>query len=96
MEVTLSLNIMQMLDEIDQETLVPEDLREQGWIYKDFPGRFSLEAWDMLIGIIGKGNYKLVAFSEGRSPEGDFKRGQFLLSPQAQQNLWAYAWQEQQ
>lgn len=70
-----------------EENLEPEDLLKQGWIYHDFPGKFSFEIWDFLLTIIGEGNYKLLVYSEGN----DWKRGQFLLSPQAQKNLKAYA-----
>jgi hypothetical protein len=75
-------------DEMEQEALVPKELREQGWVYRDVPGRFSFEMWDLFLSVLGEGNYHIIAMSENK--EKDWKRGQFLLSPQAMENIAQY------
>lgn len=54
-----------------------------GWVYRDLPARLSNEMWDLLISIMGEGNYVILA--ESRGP--DWRRGQFLISPTGMKNM---------
>lgn len=78
--------LRQQMYEAEQQ-MVPAGLRAQGWIYRDMPSRFTPEFWDKFLGIMGEGNYKIVIMSSGD----DWVRGQFFLSPQALENIRAYA-----
>lgn len=80
--MTITQEMLQLIREAEQ-SIVPEDLRQQGWIYWDPPGKFSFEMWDYLISLIGDAPYQLIVCSEGK----DWKRGQFFLSPAAVANM---------
>ena len=58
-----------------------------GWVYRDMPGRVSFEYWDKFLDLLGEGNYVILIRSEGR----DWKRGQFLISPDGMENLAVYS-----
>ena len=57
-----------------------------GWVYRDMSGRMSYEMWDLFTGLLGEGNYVILIMSQGH----DWKRGQFLISPDGMQNLSDY------
>lgn len=59
----------------------------EDWVYRDLPGRLSFEMWNRLLGIMGHGNYMVLAMSQGP----DWRRGQFLVSPDGMANLKAYS-----
>lgn len=63
-----------------------ETIMADGWVYRDLPNRLSHEMWDFLIETMGEGNYRILAKSVGP----DWKRGQFLISPEGMKNLIAY------
>ncbi len=63
-----------------------ETLMADGWVYRDFPSRVSYEVWAQFIDILGEGNYRILAMSYSR----EWKRGQFLISPEGMKNLAAY------
>ncbi len=67
------------------EPIKGKTLRADGWVYRDIPGRLSHEMWDHLIGIIGVGNFEILAMSIGD----DWKRGQLMISPDGMKNLAA-------
>ena len=69
-----------------EQGIVPKDLREQGWVYKDMPSRLTHEGWDKFLNLLGEGNYQVLVMSSGP----DWKRGQFLLSPKAFENMKNY------
>lgn len=75
-----------MTAKLDVNALIAE-----GWAYRDLPGKLSLEMWGKFIGILGDAPYKILIGSEGRDRDGfEWRRGQFLLSPAAMENLKAY------
>ena len=63
-----------------------ETLMADGWVYRDLPSRLSHEMWDLFIKTLGEGNYRIMAMTVGP----DWKRGQFLISPDGMANLAAY------
>ena len=65
------------------EPVEGETLLEDGWVYRDIPGRLSYEAWDLLLSIIGKGNYRVLAMTIGP----DWKRGQLMISPEGMKSM---------
>ena len=65
------------------EPIPGKTLRADGWVYRDIPGRLSHEIWDYLIGVIGAGNFEILAMSSGA----DWKRGQLMISPDGMKNL---------
>jgi hypothetical protein len=76
-----------MLEEAMQ-AIVPDDLKAKGWIYRDMPGRATHEAWDLLLDLMGDGEYQVIAMSTGTDGQGTpYKRGQFFISPQGIKNL---------
>lgn len=68
-----------------QQQMVPADLREKGWVYRDVP-RMSLEYWEQFINALGE-DYQCLIMSKGDN----WARGQFFLSPQAMDNIAALA-----
>lgn len=79
--------LAKMIADVEQE-LVPQELRAKGWRYVDPPTKFSPEMWDYFCAIIGEGEYKLLIASEGTERDGfEWKRGQFVISPQGMLNL---------
>lgn len=90
----IDADTLKALHDAEQEALCPKELRDQGWIYRDIPGKFSFEMWDFLLSLLGKEpeDYRIIIMSEGR----DWRRGQFLLGPTAQENLRNYAASKQQ
>ncbi len=68
------------------EPFKDETLMADGWVYRDFPSRLSHEMWDLFIKTLGEGNYRILAMTVGP----DWKRGQFLISPDGMANLVAY------
>lgn len=88
MEITQEMaDAFNELREAEQVALVPAQLRAEGWVYRDVPGWFSHEMWELFLNTMGHDNYKIVIMSS--HPERG-KRGQFLLSPKAMKNLEAY------
>lgn len=81
----LDSELLQKMHE-DEQSIVPDNLRSKGWVYRDIPGRMSHEMWDLFLSILGEGNYEVVAMTTAQ----DYKRGQFFLSPQALENLKEY------
>ena len=73
------------------EPISGETYRADGWAYIDPPGRFSHEAWNHFLEIIGEGNFVPLAMSQGRHPSDgkQFIRGQLLVSPQGWENMRA-------
>lgn len=68
--------------------IVPVELRAKGWRYIDPPTRFSHEMWDYFLRLLGEGEYRILAASSGVTKDGfAWKRGQFIVSPQALANL---------
>lgn len=63
-----------------------ETLIADGWVYRDIPSRLSYEFWDRFIDLLGEGNYRIMAVTTGP----DWKRGQFLISPEGMNNLATY------
>jgi hypothetical protein len=79
--------IRQLFDEAAQG-IVPADLRAQGWRYIDPPTRFSIEMWDYFLSLLGEGEYKILVMTHGKTKDGfEYKRGQFIVSPKAQENM---------
>lgn len=76
------------LDEVLQGS-VPDDLKAKGWRYRDFNTKFTSDAWDFLLRLIGDGEYKIIAMSSGGKTIGkdDWIRGQFWISPQGYTNM---------
>lgn len=63
-------------------------LIDAGWQYRDPPGRFSPEMWKYFLGILGEGEYLLVAGSQGVDRDGQpWVRGQLLVSPKGFENM---------
>lgn len=56
------------------------------WEYKSVPW-CTVAAWEELLGIIGKGNFKLVAGSQRKTNGVEARRGQFIISPVGMENL---------
>ena len=54
-----------------------------GWVYRDFPRRVTYEVWDQFLAAMGKDNYVILIMSK----DNDWKRGQFLISPEGMKNL---------
>ena len=77
--------IVELMSMAEQE-IVPPELRAQGWVYRDIPKTFSYEMWDLFLDIMGAVNYQIVCASSCSG----WKRGQFLLSPKALENLQKY------
>ena len=63
-----------------------EALMADGWVYRDLPSRLSYKYWDLFIKTLGEGNYRIMAMTVGP----DWKRGQFLISPDGMANLAAF------
>lgn len=78
-------DILRQMDEAIQE-LVPAELKALGWRYFDMPVKLSDAMWDEFLTILGPDNFKLLIMSSGPG----WKRGQFLLSPAAYENLRQY------
>lgn len=67
---------------------VPADLKAKGWRYQDFNTKFSIDAWDFLLRLIGEGEYQIIIISRGRDKQGEeWVRGQFWISPQGFTNM---------
>jgi len=58
-----------------------ETLRADGWEYRDLDRRLTPEAWDTLLGIIGEGNYRILATAGGITDGQPWVRGQLFISP---------------
>lgn len=75
------------------EPVAGKTYRADGWSYMDTP-KFTPDMWKLLLGVIGDGEYVVLAMSECRSPNdpsAGWVRGQLLVSPQGQKNSEAYA-----
>lgn len=68
-----------------------DGLIARGWAYRDLPGKLSPEMWDLFISLLGDAPHYILIGSEGRDATGPWKRGQFLLSPDAMANIAAYS-----
>lgn len=66
-----------------QEPFSMEDLMSKGWVYRDPPATFSFDMWDYFLSVIGEGNYRILATSQGP----DWKRDQLLISPEGMKRL---------
>lgn len=78
---------LRRLHEAEQEALVPPELKAQGWVYRDMPGRCTPDAWKLLLSIIGDGNYRILIMSQGRADDGPWVRGQMVISPLGMENM---------
>lgn len=63
------------------------DLKAKGWRYQDFNTKFTPDAWDYLLRLIGDGEHQIVAMSYGDFGKGLFVRGQLWISPQGYLNM---------
>ena len=79
-EVSMDIKFVPFEDQ--HGPLDPDALMKQGWVYRDVPW-CTLDAWALLIKIIGSDNYRLLAQSE----RNDAVRGQMLISPKGMDNL---------
>lgn len=76
----------------ETEPLNPSALIAAGWFYIDPPTRFSHEMWDYFLNLLGVGNYRILAMTEGTAADGfKYKRGQLLINPTAQENVKRHA-----
>lgn len=75
------------------EPIPGKTYRADGWAYIDPPGRFSPEAWENFLSLIGEGEYVVLAGSSGTHPSDGkpFVRGQLLVSPSGLENMKAAA-----
>lgn len=62
----------------DGEPVTGKSYRADGWVYRDTDGWFDKDGWFELLGIIGEGNYVILAHSVRGGKD---YRGQFLISP---------------
>lgn len=69
-----------------EEPIKGKTYMADGWVYKDIPGKLSYEVWDKLLDIFGEDNYAILIMSCGK----DWKRGQFLVSPEGMENIRKY------
>ena len=69
---------------------MPKEYADKGWTYLDPPSRFSPDMWQYFLSILGEGEYKIIAQSEGRDKFGHWQRGQLFVSPQARENMKAH------
>lgn len=60
----------------DGEPFLGETVREDGWVYRDFP-RMTRERMSDLLVVVGDGNIKWLSFAD----YGDAVRGQCFISP---------------
>lgn len=66
-------------------------LLDSGWQYRDPRGRFSPEMWDHFLSVLGDGEYRLIAGSNGVDSDGlPWVRGQLLVSPRGLANATAH------
>lgn len=85
--MSLTADMLQRFHEAEQ-CLVPPDLRALGWRYVNPPTKFSHAMWDYFRGLIGMEEHKLLIYSDGTARDGfQWKRGQFVISPQGMLNL---------
>lgn len=71
-----------------EQAMVPADLKAKGWIYKDLPGRWTHAAWNLILDLMGDGEYQCIAMISGIDKHGvAYKRGQFFISPQGMNNF---------
>ena len=68
------------------EPFPDENLRAQGWVYRDLP-RISPEFFEILIKTIGEENIRWLSMAD----YGNAKRGQCFISPKGIENLKAYS-----
>lgn len=68
-----------------------ETLVADGWVYRDMAVVMSPEMWNRLLSIIGDGECRILAMSEGVRADGPWVRGQLLISPTGMENMTAYA-----
>jgi hypothetical protein len=86
--VDISPELAKQFDEAMQG-IVPPELRAKGWRYIDPPTKFTPDAWDEFLRIIGEGEYEIICASEGHTKENghEWTRGQLLVSPQGFKNM---------
>ena len=87
----MTSKLQQMLDAMPLPAGEPfpgETLMADGWIYRDIPGLLTFEMWDLLLSYIGEGHYRILAMSIVHR-DGDWKRGQLLISPTGMENMKA-------
>ena len=73
------------------EPIKDKTLVADGWVYRDLP-RMTTEAMDILLGVIGEGNYEFLTFAECPDKEhGKAVRGQVMISPLGMENLILHA-----
>ncbi len=65
----------------DGEPINGRAYRADGWQYFDPPGKYSPEAWNKMIDLLGEENVHALVMSRGRDRGGDWIRGQLLISP---------------
>ncbi len=63
----------------------------EDWVYRDLDAWLDEEYWTKFMGILGEGNYKMLAGSRKTDENGvRWYRAQFLFSPTAMENLREY------
>lgn len=75
----LDIQLVEMDDgkgKIDMDALLAS-----GWQMRDIP-LTRRDYWDQIIEAMGEPNYRLLAKTERRFPDGEFVRGQFIISPE--------------
>jgi len=72
------------------EPIAGKTYRADGWQYVDLPTRLSHEMKDVFFGVIGEGNYAILACTELPGPDG-YWRGQLLISPEGQERMLTHS-----
>jgi hypothetical protein len=77
-----------MMSDWPSDAPVPgEKLIADGWVYRDLSAKLSFEMWEFFLNLVGDGNYRILATTEGP----DWRHGQFLISPTGIARLRDYA-----
>lgn len=74
----------------DGEPIPGKTYRADGWQYVDLPTRLSHEMKDVFFGVIGDGNYVILAETIVDGLKG-YWRGQLLISPEGQARMLAHS-----
>lgn len=80
----------------DGEPVNGRTYRADGWQYFDPPGKYTPEAWDRMIDLLGEENVHALVMSRGRDRGGDWIRGQILISPAGQARVAAELTEERE
>lgn len=75
------------------EPFTGETYLQDGWVYRD-PRKMKTALWERFLNIIGVGNYRLMSLANYSYPDGNYKRGQLLISPTGMENLREWTKQE--